>query len=103
MYIGKVIGTVVATIKIAHLDGRKLLLVDQLDLQGEETGSYDIAVDVVQAGPGDTVLVIDEGNGARQILGLNPGAVRAVIVGVVDEVALTEAGAPGGEPYSVSL
>jgi len=88
MYIGKVIGTVVATIKIDHLDGRKLLLVDQLDLQGEETGSYDIAVDVVQAGPGDTVLVIDEGNGARQILGLNPGAVRAVIVGVVDEVAL---------------
>ena len=103
MYIGKVIGTVVATVKIDHLDGRKLLLVDQLDLQGEETGSYDIAVDVVQAGPGDTVLVIDEGNGARQILGLNPGAVRAVIVGVVDEVALTEADAPGGEPYSVSL
>src|SRR4030066_1227170 len=96
MYIGKVIGTVVATIKIDHLDGRKLLLVDQLDLRGEETGSYDIAVDVVQAGPGDTVLVIDEGHGARRVLGLNPGAVRAVIVGVVDEVALTEAGARGG-------
>jgi microcompartment protein CcmK/EutM len=88
MYIGKVIGTVVATIKISHLEGRKLLLVDQLDLQGQETGYYDIAVDVVQAGPGDTVLVIDEGNGARQVLGLDPGAVRAVIVGVVDEVTL---------------
>lgn len=88
MYIGKVIGTVVATIKISHLNRRKLLLVDQLDLQGQETGYYDIAVDVVQAGPGDTVLVIDEGNGARQILGLDPGAVRAVVVGVVDEVAL---------------
>jgi microcompartment protein CcmK/EutM len=45
---------------------------------------------VAQAGPGDTVLVIDEGNGARQILGIDPGAVRAVIVGVVDEVALAE-------------
>ena len=89
MYIGKVIGTVVATIKISHLERRKLLLVDQLDLAGQETGYYDIAVDVAQAGPGDTVLVIDEGNGARQILGLDPGAVRAVIVGVVDEVALT--------------
>jgi microcompartment protein CcmK/EutM len=88
MYIGKVIGTVVATIKISHLESRKLLLVDQLDLQGQETGYYDIAVDVAQAGPGDTVLVIDEGNGARQVLGLDPGAVRAVIVGVVDEVAL---------------
>ncbi len=89
MYIGKVIGTVVSTIKISHLDGHKLLLVDQLDLQGSETGAYDIAVDVVQAGPGDTVLVIDEGNGARQVLGIDPGAVRAVIVGVVDEVSLS--------------
>lgn len=89
MYIGKVIGTVVATIKIDHLQNHKLLLVDQLDLDGEETGYYDIAVDVVQAGPGDTVMVIDEGNGARQILGIDPGAVRAVIVGVVDEVALS--------------
>lgn len=88
MYVGKVIGTVVSTIKIPHLHGRKLLIVDQLDLDGEETGYYDIAVDVVQAGQGDTVLVIDEGNGARQILGLDPGAIRAVIVGVVDEVAL---------------
>ncbi len=90
MYIGKVIGSVVATIKIDHLQNRKLLLVDQLDLEGNETGQYDIAVDVAQAGPGDTVLVIDEGNGARQILGLDPGAVRAVIVGVVDEVNLRQ-------------
>jgi microcompartment protein CcmK/EutM len=88
MYIGKVIGTVVSTIKIDHLEDRKLLIVDQLDLEGQETGYYDIAVDVVQAGLGDTVLVIDEGNGARQVLGIDPGAVRAVIVGVVDEVAL---------------
>jgi len=88
MYIGKVIGTVVSTIKISHLEGRKLLLVDQVDLHGQETGYYDVAVDVAQAGPGDTVLVIDEGNGARQILGLDPGAVRAVIVGVVDEVTM---------------
>ena len=88
MYIGKVIGTVVSTIKISHLERHKLLLVDQLDLQGQETGYYDIAVDVAQAGPGDTVLVIDEGNGARQVLGLDPGAIRAVIVGIVDEVTL---------------
>ncbi|UCH10794.1 MAG: EutN/CcmL family microcompartment protein [Fidelibacterota bacterium] len=88
MYIGKVIGSVVSTIKISHLENHKLLLVDQLDLEGKETGQYDVAVDVVQAGPGDTVLVIDEGNGARQVLNIDPGAVRAVIVGVVDEVAL---------------
>ena len=89
MYLGRVAGSVVATIKISHLHARPLLLVDQLDLRGEPTGNYDIAVDVAQAGPGDTVLVLDEGNGARQILGLNPGAVRAVIVGVVDEVTVS--------------
>lgn len=88
MYIGRVVGTVVATIKISHLVGRRLLLVDQLAPDGQETGDYDIAVDVVQAGPGDTVLVLDEGNGARQILDLDPGAVRAVIVGIVDEITL---------------
>lgn len=88
MYIGKVIGTVVSTVKISHLEGRTLLLVDQLDLGGKETGAYDIAVDTVQAGPGDTVLVMDEGTGARQILGLDPGAIRAVVVGVVDEVTV---------------
>jgi ethanolamine utilization protein EutN len=103
MYIGKVIGTVVATIKISHLESRKLLLVDQLDLKGQETGYYDIAVDVVQAGPGDTVLVIDEGNGARQILGIDPGAVRAVIVGVVDEITIADVAGVVSEPYSVSI
>lgn len=103
MYIGKVFGTVVATIKIDHLEARKLLLVDMLDLDGNETGYYDIAVDVVQAGPGDTVMVIDEGNGARQVLGIDPGAVRAVIVGIVDEVALTKLNEVCSEGYSVSI
>ena len=88
MYIGKVIGTVVSTVKISHLAGHKLLVVDQLDLDGGESGEYDIAVDVAQSGVGDTVLVIDEGNGARQILGIDPGAIRAVIVGIVDAVNL---------------
>jgi len=100
MYIGKVIGTVVATVKIPHLDGRKLLMVDQLDLEGAQTGYYDIAVDVAQAGIGDTVMVIDEGNGARQILGLSPGAVRAVIVGIVDEIAIKSGGALAQGEYS---
>jgi microcompartment protein CcmK/EutM len=48
-------------------------------------------------------LVIDEGNGARQILGIDPGAVRAVIVGVVDEVTISEVAEVISEPYSVSI
>jgi microcompartment protein CcmK/EutM len=88
VYIGRVAGSVVATIKYPHLAGRSLLLVDRLDLDGEATGAYDIAVDVAQAGAGDRVLVLDEGNGARQILGIDPGCIRAVIVGIVDEVTV---------------
>jgi microcompartment protein CcmK/EutM len=78
----------VAAIKIDHLEGRRLLLVSKLDTDGTETDQYDIAVDTVSAAPADTVLVLDEGNGARQILGLDPGAIRALIVGVVDEVVV---------------
>lgn len=87
MYIGCVSGTVVATIKNELFVGRKLLVVDRLSLQGQPTGKYDIAVDMVQAGVGDLVLVLDEGNSARQIVGREPnGAIRALIVGIVDEV-----------------
>lgn len=90
MYIGRVTGTVVATVKHEAFDGRKLLIVDQLDLAGEATGHYDICVDVVQAGVGDRVLVIDEGNGARQILKREVAPVRAVVVGVVDDIELAD-------------
>ncbi len=89
MYIGRVSGTVVATIKNELYEGYKLLVVDKLDLEGRPTAKYDIAVDVVQAGVGDLVLVLDEGNSARQIVDREPnGAIRAVIVGIVDEVTV---------------
>lgn len=90
MYIGRVVGNVVATIKHEAFQARKLLVVDRLDLNGEPTGGYDICVDVVQAGVGDRVLVIDEGNGARQVLKREVAPVRAVIVGVVDDVEISE-------------
>ena len=87
MYIGRVSGTVVATIKNELFESRKLLVVDRLDLDGKPTPKYDIAVDMVQAGVGDVVLVLDEGNSARQIVDREPlGAIRAVVVGILDEV-----------------
>ena len=89
MYIGRVSGTVVATIKNELFEGGKLLVVDKLDLEGRPTAKYDIALDRIQAGVGDVVLVLDEGNSARQIVDREPnGAIRAVIVGVVDEVTI---------------
>ena len=86
MYIGRVSGTVVATIKDEAFAGRKLLIVDKLTPEGDTTGDYDICVDVAQAGVGDRVLVLDEGNGARQILQRKIAPIRAVVVGVVDDV-----------------
>ena len=90
MYIGQVAGTVVATIKHEAFNGRKLLLVERLDLDGTPTADYDICVDAARAGVGDRELVLDEGNGARQVLGMKTAPIRAVVVGVVDEVALAE-------------
>ncbi len=89
MKVGRVAATVVSTMKVAALDGRKLLLVDLLDLTGKPTGKDLIAVDSVGAGAGETVLVLDEGNGARQVLDAPEAPIRAVIVGIVDELTIT--------------
>jgi microcompartment protein CcmK/EutM len=88
--IGRVAATVVSTICVPALENRKLLLVDLLDVDGHETGKDMIAVDIVGAGAGETVLVLDEGNGARQVLDYPDAPIRAVVVGVVDEVEVEE-------------
>ena len=87
MKLGRVSGNVVSTISDPVFDGRALLLCDLLDDRGEPTGDYMIAVDTVGAGPGETVLILDEGNSARQVLAAADGAVRALVVGIVDELA----------------
>lgn len=89
MKIGRVVATVVSTINSPIFEDRRLLLCDLLDLDGEPTGSYTIAVDTVDAGAGETVLILDEGNSARQVLRREPdGEIRAVVVGIVDAVTL---------------
>ena len=87
MKVGRVAGTVISTINIPLLDEHRLLLCDVEDVEGQPSG-YTIAVDVVDAGVGDTVLILDEGSSARQILGLDHGAIRAVVVGIVDELVV---------------
>lgn len=89
MKIARVVGTVVSTINAPVFDERRLLLCDYVDPDGEPTGDYVIAIDVVDAGAGETVLIIDEGNGARQIVDMKVAPIRAVVVGVVDEVVAT--------------
>ncbi len=85
MFLARVVGEVVATIKHPHLAARTLLLVRPEATPGRPQPPTVIAVDTVDAGPGDRVLVADEGNTAAQVLGMPRGPVRTVIVGVVDE------------------
>ena len=86
MTLGRVTGTVVSTMKIPDLLGRKLLLVQPLDPHGNPAGRTVIACDTVQAGEGDTVMLIDEGNSSRQILGAPKAAVRTTIFAIVDQI-----------------
>lgn len=86
MFLAEVIGTVVAPVQIPVLDREKLLLVRPVTPDGRRTGKTRIALDRARAGVGDRVLVVDEGNSARGILGDPKAAVKTVIVGVVDYV-----------------
>ncbi|MEQ8718887.1 MAG: EutN/CcmL family microcompartment protein [Acidimicrobiales bacterium] len=81
MKLANVIGTVVSTINHEIFDAQRLLM---CELEG--SAEYLIAVDVVDAGIGDRVLLLDEGTGARQILGVTSGPIRTVVVGIIDDV-----------------
>ncbi len=86
MILARVQGQVVATIKHDAYANRRLLLLDRLDASGREQGGYLVAIDAVDAGPGQTVLVIDEGNSARQIVGDPKAPIRSVVIGIVDDI-----------------
>ncbi|MBI2375002.1 MAG: EutN/CcmL family microcompartment protein [Deltaproteobacteria bacterium] len=88
MILGRVTGTVVSTAKMDQYLGTKLLIVEALDERRESSGRELLAVDNAQAGEGDLVLVLTEGNGVRQILGYTDRQlpILELIVGIVDEV-----------------
>ena len=86
MRIARVVGNVLATIKHESLHAQRLLLVEAEGPDGKLDGRPRLALDVVDAGEDDRVLVVDEGNSAAQALARGRGPIRTVIVGVVDEV-----------------
>lgn len=86
MILGRVKGEVVATIKHPAYASRRMLLIDRVAPDGEELGGYLVAIDAVGAGVGQTVLVIDEGNSARQVVNDPRAPIRSVIIGIVDEI-----------------
>jgi ethanolamine utilization protein EutN len=88
--IARVVGTVVATQKNRKLEGAKLLLVQPVTLNDEPRGVALLAVDSVGAGVGERVLVVIEGKAAGDALGRKAAAVDAAVIGIVDEVDVTE-------------
>jgi microcompartment protein CcmK/EutM len=94
MLLGNVIGTVVATRKDERLVSQKLLVVRPVSPQGKPEGSCLVAVDTVDAGVGETVLIVS-GSSARMAAGMKDCPVDAAIVGIVDAIELH--GETGGQ------
>ena len=86
MILARVTGSVTSADKDPELADYKLLVVQPLDLDDEPDGDELIAVDRVDAGVGDKVLIVKEGNAARQITGRDRVPLQAIVVGVVDHV-----------------
>jgi ethanolamine utilization protein EutN len=87
--LAKIVGTVVATRKDPKLVSSKLLVARPIDPKGKPEGSFLVAVDTVDAGVGETVLIVS-GSSARMAAGMKDCPVDAVVVGIVDQVELNE-------------
>lgn len=101
MFISKVIGTTISTIKDQQLEGRKLLILRQCDETGEVYGKPYVAVDTLDAGVGDVVLTA-HGSGGRQTDITKNSPVDAVIMAVVDHMVVEGNVAYQKEPWSES-
>ncbi len=91
MILARVKGNVVATVKHPCFEGHKVMIVQPIDDEGNDLGKSFLSCDTAQAGPGDVVLVQQEGNTARQLLGTLDDPFHSVIVGVVDKVVKEKA------------
>ena len=85
MYLGRVVGTVVATVKYTGLEGYRLMMIEPIDHHGNSNGSIHVAVDATQAGVGTRVFCVASREAA---LACDPTfvPVDAAIVGIVDDV-----------------
>ena len=88
MKLCRVLAPVVSTIKHPAYDGQRLLAVRVLDADLSDSDEEFLAVDRVQAGEGDVVLVMQEGNGVRQLFANPKLPIRSIVVGIVDAVSL---------------
>jgi ethanolamine utilization protein EutN len=91
MILAKVLGNIVATQKNARYDNARMMLCEHITPEGDGTGHIVMALDAVDAGVGDTVLIVQEGWGAStSATGKAGAAIDSAIVGVVDHIDLLE-------------
>lgn len=89
MLLARIVGTVVATRKDPRLVSNKLLLARSIDPKGKTEGGYLVAVDTVDAGVGETVLIVS-GSSARMASGMKDCPVDAAVVGIIDHIDVSE-------------
>ena len=98
MILCRVLGNAVASIKHPVYEGKNILVVQPVDVDGHSPlGSEFLAIDAVQAGVGDLVLAAREGNTARQILGTSADPFHSVVLGIVDSVDVAASPAQGAD------
>lgn len=89
MILAKITGNVVSTAKESGYESRKILIVQPVDPAGMPVGKSFLAVDTIQAGVGDTVLVLEEGGSARMILNEpDTFTIKAIVAGIVDHITM---------------
>ncbi len=89
MLLAKIVGTVVATRKDPRLVSSKLLVVRPIDPKGKFDGTHLVAIDTVDAGVGETVLIVS-GSSARMAAGLKDCPVDAAVIGIIDSIDINE-------------
>ena len=90
MLIGRIVGDVVATQKSKSHEGRKILVVQPLNLDGSDRGDVVLALDAVDAGVGDRVLIVQEGFSAMTAVGRPNSPIDMAVIGVIDEIDLAD-------------
>jgi microcompartment protein CcmK/EutM len=91
MFLAKVKGNIVSTHKNKYLAGHKLLLVHPVDFEGNLIGKKDmIAIDMVDAGIGDTAIIVQEGDAVQQVLGHKNSPVHTMIIAIIDNIEISE-------------
>ncbi len=90
MLMGRVIGDVVATQKAPSHEGRKILVVQPLNLDGSDRGDAVLALDAVDAGIGERILLTTEGFSAMTSVGRPNSPIDMAVIGIIDEVDLIE-------------